>query len=303
MDELTLVTVCRGRLGQLQQTLPRMLDFKVPIVLVDYDCPDLIVNRDWIRGEFPWLKVVRSGPRAFMNLNEARNIGVRAAQTPVVMMIDCDIMIKQQEFMEYAERIMYSKDYVIVRPPNSCLSGTAMFRLQDYVSVGGYDEVVNRYGAGYDEIDFYYKLERSGARAVHFETDLFEHIPHEGRADHYPINHRGLSDQINYLYLGIKSELIGMLGGDTTELDYDYRVVLMDRIYDKVISSIRNVRADSEQTTLDIELRSNQVGAIQLKRTMHYGIDASQILKKCQLTQAQFEGIVERVSKAVKLPV
>lgn len=295
MNELSIVTVCRGRLEQLKQTLPRMLDFRVPVIVVDYDCPELNADTTRLRGSslVENLRFIQSGPRPYMNLNEARNIGIRSVETPVVLMIDCDVMIRQREFMEYAEHIVFSRQYVVNRPPSRSLSGTAMFRLSDYVAVGGYDEVLNRYGAGYDELDFYYKLNRAGVQSTHFASDLFEHIPHEGRADHYPLNNRGLSDEINYLYLVIKTELLGVLGNESTELDVSYRVVLMDRIYKAVMNSVLLGTA----AQLDVDLHGTMVGSMMVRRAMHYSIDTDQILSKCRLTVDQFCAIVDRVSK------
>lgn len=305
MDELTFVTVCRGRLEQLRQTLPRLLEFKVPVVVVDYDCPQL---KFMPNPHAPHFSVVRSGPRPFMNLNEARNIGIRAAKTFAVCVVDCDVLVGSEDMFEQAEQLQYQHSFCRVRPPNGSLSGTTMFRLSDYVALGGYDEAINRFGPGYDEIDFYHRLVRSGVRETYFATDSFRHIEHGEHASNYPLNHRQLSDQLNQIYLLVKTELLNMFGPDTNELEYQYRMNLMDQIGCEFLTKLTSLACWGDESTeydrnmeLTIQVGESMVGAAKAVRHLKYRIDVGQILKKCELTREQLRAIVGRVEASRKM--
>ena len=75
MADLSIVTTCMGRLAQLRQTLGPMLaqDGGVPVVVVDYSCPD--GAGDWVEANPPRARLVRVPGRARFNASAARNIG------------------------------------------------------------------------------------------------------------------------------------------------------------------------------------------------------------------------------------
>src|SRR5277367_5615452 len=73
---LTIVTTCKGRLSYLKRSLPSMIGAGLPVVVVDYDCPD--GTSRYVEEHFSGVKVVRIRGKAGFNLSEARNLGAAA---------------------------------------------------------------------------------------------------------------------------------------------------------------------------------------------------------------------------------
>ena len=87
---LTFVTTCKGRLRYLKQTLPLLAAQPgTACVVVDYGCPDHC--GDWVQGNLPQVTVVRWPDRKGFNIAHARNLGVAAATSDAICLIDSDI--------------------------------------------------------------------------------------------------------------------------------------------------------------------------------------------------------------------
>jgi glycosyltransferase involved in cell wall biosynthesis len=195
--QISLVATCKGRLANLRKCLPTWLDLEgadYEIVIVDYDCPDGVGDyvqshrAGWLRDcRVSNIKVVRVDNKPYFNLNDARNRGLKAADAPIVMMIDSDISISRTDLLpwllqrfatgvefvgnlavlpaQYVESHMFYrwKYAVDVEAPlllpmvaeHLGLTGTACFRAKAAEDCGGYDPVINQSGYGSDDIEFY----------------------------------------------------------------------------------------------------------------------------------------------------
>jgi GT2 family glycosyltransferase len=85
MARTTVVIASRNRADSLLRTLTHLSELAVPVILVDNASADDSVAR--VRQEFPYVVVLESA----VNLGAvARNLGVRAARTPLVAFADDD---------------------------------------------------------------------------------------------------------------------------------------------------------------------------------------------------------------------
>lgn len=194
---ISLVTTCKGRLRYLKESLPTWLRLDYPryeIVVVDYDCPDgtaawVDSQQDAVRGRkgTVQLRTARITDRPRFNLNDARNLGIGAAESEWVLMIDSDMHIQDPALLRWVAReILAGRDFVsnlqvltsyyaearevyrykigitrfpaLVLPvgtPVFGMSGTACISKRLWAACGGYDPEVNRAGYGYDDYEFY----------------------------------------------------------------------------------------------------------------------------------------------------
>jgi hypothetical protein len=184
---LTVVVTCRGRLAHLAQTLP-LYAGAVPVVLVDYGCPDGAGAWALSQG-FPGLTVLRR-PTARWHLAAARNDGLALVRTPFVFFLDADTLVRG----DLAALALSPAAYYVAHhpgPPPSQPELAAEFRpsggdeLCGVVicptaaarSVGGYAEVFAGWGA--EDTDLRTRLAcDAGLAHGRLPEGFLETIPH-----------------------------------------------------------------------------------------------------------------------------
>jgi len=210
MNDLCIVTPCKGRLEHLKQTLPLMAAQPgANCVVVDYSCPD--GTGDWVEANFPGVRLVRAEGEPLFARSRANNMGAAASDAPWLAFIDADVVI-DPSFTEKVLPLLKRGHYYRPRPGSDQLYGFIIVHRADFEAVGGYDEIYSGWGA--EDIDLMNTLSAAGLREMPFPGELVSSIQHsnEMRTRFQTIKDIWLQDQINNVYLHLKFDLRRMLG-------------------------------------------------------------------------------------------
>lgn len=202
----SIVTICKGRLAHLQQSLPRFAtQANAEVIVVDYDCPDRA--GDWAAAQVPGARVIRVGDAPFFNAARARNAGGAAARGEWICFVDPDVLV-DDGFTAGLDALLRPGHYYSGGNERRGLVGTAICRRADFLAVDGYDEVLE--GWGHEDIDFYLRLEILGLRRAPVPASLLEPIQHgdDLRARFFRGGNRATDNRINSLYVQAKRDLL-----------------------------------------------------------------------------------------------
>lgn len=175
-----------GRLSHLKVSLPKLVSQDArEVIVVDYSCPER--TGDYVKANFPTVRVVSiEGKNHFSNW-EARNSGASAATSDVLVFVDADIILADGALYRLAEHLpqdaygfFTSKNSAAFNPGASPLAAnqlrgfhvvpTAAFR-----KVRGYDELFEGYASGADT-DFEDRLRLIGLRRCALEPSIIETV-------------------------------------------------------------------------------------------------------------------------------
>ncbi|HEX4196553.1 MAG TPA: glycosyltransferase family 2 protein [Caulobacteraceae bacterium] len=203
--EVSAVVVCKGRLAHLKETLPHLMALPLhEVVVVDYDCPDRC--GDWVAAQFPAAKVRRIENQPILNISAARNRGAETATGAWLLFIDADVRVSPDLYAG-----PYSRPepdvFLVADPLPYDLVGTIFLRRGDFDELGGYDEVLQGWGA--EDRELIDRLEALGRRAACFDGTLMSCIAHDDqlRTRHYANPDRYLNGLVNGLYRWAKRDL------------------------------------------------------------------------------------------------
>jgi glycosyltransferase involved in cell wall biosynthesis len=202
---ITYVTTCKGRLHQLEKTLPSITaQPSVTIVVCDYGCPD--GTGDWILARFPQVKVVR-GTDAGFNLARARNLGATVAETEWLGFFDADIMIAPDFFARVVPELA-SGHYYLADPSNPGTSGSCLVEASAFRAAGGYDEAIDGWGG--EDLDLYEALSLLGIRQASYPANLITPLPHsdDERTRFYVNKSLDRSARLSQIYRFVKGDLV-----------------------------------------------------------------------------------------------
>ena len=186
---ISFITSCKGRLHHLKQSLPTWVSqngFEIEVIVVDYDDPDNSFDYVSNLGN-PIVKAVKAHDESgFFNLSKARNIGAlnTSDSSDIFFFIDADALLTSENFL---------KDHIgDVLVGGSFLNGWAygdgtgccLIWKELFMRAKGYNENVS--GWGFDDIDFYFRVEQMGFHQKPFICCI-ETIKHsdEERVAHY----------------------------------------------------------------------------------------------------------------------
>ncbi len=204
---LQIITTCKGRLDHLERTLPTWLAHTpFDVIVVDFDCPDRCA--DWAEALSPRVHVVRVPDRPVFNASEARNAGLRVAESQWVCFIDADVLLTPC-FAAAASTLDRDSHFYLVDQAEGDLYGTMVAPLDVVRGLGGFDEAI--LGWGCEDMDMRRRLEGRGLRAAHLPRACFDFIPHgdDRRSIVHTLKGRGLL--INQLYIDAKQASMGAL--------------------------------------------------------------------------------------------
>jgi glycosyltransferase involved in cell wall biosynthesis len=215
MPTLSCITTCKGRLEHLKESLPKICAAGFDeVIVVDFDCPQS--TADWCRANYPKAKAIRVSNQPKFSMTKARNIGARNALSCWLCFLDADVLIKTHFTSAFRKKIRNGNFYPLAtflrlqRKDLHGLAGTVVCEYSAFRSVGGYDEVMADYG--WEDIDFYQRLVRSGRSARVSPPDTIEHvIQHGERAAFHSLNAR-ISLLRNGFYCAAKLKLMDMFG-------------------------------------------------------------------------------------------
>lgn len=270
MADVTLVTTSKGRLSSLKKTLKTMVDTGYPVVVVDYDCPDK--TADWVVScaDLNAVHLVKATNRTLFNHSAARNLGLAAVKTEWVLFIDADVAVVDIErFQTFVTSLPQRPVIYTHKQPCGCLMGTALVKRDTANSVHGYDTIINAYGAGYDDLEFYQRILRIRCASDHFPTQhpLFQHFEHSGRTTYCEIKDRIMSDRLTSFYYAVKHDVLRLYSPETTpELPYEYRQKLMDGCY----QAFKALTGNEPSVKVDVTLPSIEFPNATFERVATY---------------------------------
>jgi glycosyltransferase involved in cell wall biosynthesis len=249
MAFITFVTTCRGRLDHLRETLPTLVrQPDAAVVVVDYSCPD--ASGDWVEANFPQVEVVRSAGNPRFELARARNLGAARVRSPWVCFIDVDTRVGPA-FGARLKPLLAPGYFYCADPRTPDTWGTTVCSVEDFLDIGGYDEVIQ--GWGKDDEDFYARLVMAGVRYSGFPGDTIEAVKHSDteRVAHYDVKDHWLSASINHVYCRAKIDIMLL---QQAPLSLDTR----KKLYAEVHNLVKGAHERGESATLTLPLLTQQ---------------------------------------------
>lgn len=207
---LSFVTVCKGRLEHLEQTLPLLAAQPgTEAIVVDYGCPQ--GTRSWVSERFPRVKVVAVDDDPGFCVARARNLGAAAASAPRLCFVDADVKLREG-FAAWALEHARPGHYYRALPPSEEVWGTCICSAEDFTGAGGYDEAFRGWGG--EDDDLYVRLEDSGCLPSGFPAELVEAIGHGDatRLAQYEIKDKRIHNRVSQVYVAAKRHLAKLLG-------------------------------------------------------------------------------------------
>jgi glycosyltransferase involved in cell wall biosynthesis len=203
---ISVITICKGRLGHLKTTLPHLMALPdCEVIVVDYDCPDHA--GDWVRATHPDARVVQVGDRPLFNVSRARNLGVAAASAPWLFMVDADVVVSPG-LVDAVRAMLQPGAYLLPHPWSAPLSGAIIVARADFDAIGGYDEAFEGWGS--EDLDLTARLDRIDRARATFPGDLLTSVPHDDalRVRFHEITDLPLNLAINAFYRAAKMDLL-----------------------------------------------------------------------------------------------
>lgn len=177
--EVSFVTVCKGRLHHIQQTLPLMMAAApAEIIVVDYRCPQKV--GDWVERNHPGVKVLRVTDDEGFNVARARNLGAQLATSPWLFFVDADVGVTATFGAWAAEQLQEDHFYRQAQTLNKVKTGaygSFVCPRQAFETVQGYDEVFKGWGG--EDDDLFVRLSLSGYTQAAYPDDVVSAIEHD----------------------------------------------------------------------------------------------------------------------------
>jgi glycosyltransferase involved in cell wall biosynthesis len=248
MGDLCLVTTCMGRLDKLRQTLGPMLaqDGGVPVVVVDYSCPDGV--GDWVEANHPAARLVRVPGRSRFNASAARNIGAGHADAEWMAFVDSDVVLDPR-FAAEVRRLLARGGFYRCQSDDPGLGGTFVCARDDFERVGGYDEVYPCWGE--EDNDLFDAFEFAGLERRPYSAELVRHLTHDDatRTRYYPVADKELGHAINRVYRLVKWDIARL---NRERPGPELRRALYEKVAEMVKTSFETGRESDLGVTLQL---------------------------------------------------
>ncbi len=258
---ITAVTVCKGRLHQLLQVLPERQVDGMRQIVVDSNCPDGTAQR--LAEDFPWVEVVRHDDAGRFNLARARNAGAALATTDWLAFLDADGQVPSSEWSRWKGLVQPDHHFrMAIR--RSSLFGSALVPKAFFVAIGGYDDVMEGWGA--EDTDLYARLVMAGCAGAELGPHTARPVEHDDdmRTAHYTEPDHLRSQRQNTLYSQIKQDLLRHFG--THHLPRESR----QRLYEQVQAALASSHDGSAWLDLKLPPPAMVLPGLSLRRTWHY---------------------------------
>lgn len=204
MPLLSAIVTCKGRLEHLKLTLPPLMALPdCEVLVVDYDCPDGAAA--WVRDACPAARVVQLSDRPYFNAAKARNAGAALATAPWLFLVDADVIV-EPTLIEAVRPSLRPGAFLWAVAEASDLAGTKIVARDDFIKLGGYDEVFEGWGA--EDTDLADRLQWIGRRPIPFPSGLLTSIPHDDALRRRFHENSRAHVRINTLYRNAKMDLL-----------------------------------------------------------------------------------------------
>lgn len=234
-------------------------------VVVDYGCPD--GTAAWVEAVFPDVIVVRADNAEGFNPSRARNLGVAAARTSAVCLIDADVLVAPQ-FVAVVTAELDPRRFYLAEPLAGDVSGTMICDRAAFEFADGYDEACSGWGG--EDFDLYERLEFHGLKRASFPASLLAALPHSDaeRTRHHAERSKEISNSVNLLYSHIKLDLMRLSG---TRVPLEYR----RRLHAEVDQACRRSVEAKAPVRFELPVTDVDVNHCTLATTLGYMIDMS----------------------------
>ena len=270
MAKLCFVMTCKGRLGHLRQSLPRVVEqHDCSCVVVDYSCPDQA--GDWVQKHYPQVRVVRVEGRPTFSRSSANNAGAREADARWLCFLDADILL-EPSFASTVLPLLEPGHYYRANPLKDWATfGTFICGRRAFERIGGFDELFQGYGG--EDVEVYQALDFIGMKRQSFPSALLQHIAHEdeARTQHHDQKDRGLTISINNVYRIIKFDLIRL---QSKFISQEARITLYNRVQAAILQA-RQGQGTVELTISTPDPRLSVLGTLQRSLVYHFTWNAA----------------------------
>jgi glycosyltransferase involved in cell wall biosynthesis len=216
---LAFIVPCKGRLADLQKSLPLLLAQKgTCTIVVDADCPD--GTAEWVRENHPVAHIKKIDSMTIFNLSAARNAGLSQLQAPWVCFIGADVMIAP-DFWKRLRPILKPGHFFRFQNTREKfgITGTVIAESDAVRRVSGYDEVIQSYGG--EDYEFYASLARLGLKDSALDGSMVSSVApntNEQRSQFYSESNIQYSIVVNGLYRVLKSHVRNVQPSIDTDL-------------------------------------------------------------------------------------
>jgi len=211
---LCIVTTCKQRLHHLKRTLPLMVEGGADeVIVVDYGCPQ--GTGDWVKANYPEVKVVNVCDDPGFNVSRARNLGAAQASGDWLVFIDADISI-QPEWIDWQREQLDPRFFYRAAPVAGKRDketwGTCICPRRWFERLGGYDEAFRGWGG--EDDDLYRRLVAAGVSESTYPSAFVRAISHsdEERLRYYKTTKSlDVNHIINHLYIAAKQQAMQVM--------------------------------------------------------------------------------------------
>lgn len=172
---VSFITTCKNRLHHLKQTLPKMV--KQPyaeVIVVDYGCTQ--GTREWVKANYPQVKVVEVDDDPGWCVARARNLGAAQAKSDWLFFIDGDILLQGNMSAWIYEHVKANHFYRAGPLKSNSEKGTILCSKANYQAVQGFDEAFT--GWMPEDGDFFAKLTEAQFTPSEFPSKMIKAIEH-----------------------------------------------------------------------------------------------------------------------------
>jgi FkbM family methyltransferase len=251
--KVAFVTVCKGRLHHIRETLPLIVaQNPEEIVVVDYGCPQNV--GDWVEANFDAVKVVRVADDPGFCVSRGRNLGALSASSPLICFIDADVKIAPG-FVDWiranADAHHFYRNGFINKKRDMETYGTFVCHREAFDVVAGFDEVFRGWGG--EDDDIFLRLIRAGAVQSEYPSQFVEAISHgdQERVQFHVQKDRYLQNIINLFYIHAKAAAVDFLRVPIKgELDIKVRNIIDENVRSSVGKWVADPSGPPPQVTI-----------------------------------------------------
>lgn len=238
---VSFVTVCKGRLSHIKETLPKLMqESPEEIIFVDYACPEN--SGDYVNKNFPGVKVIKVMDDDGFCLPRGRNIGAAQATSEFICFMDADINVRAGfvDWIRWSANLnsFYRHEKQLDGERDKETWGTFIVARNDFNLIGGFDEVFRGWGG--EDDDIYMRLKMAEVQENEYPNNLVTAITHgdEFRTSFHQVKSKNLQTVLNLIYLDLKKIMLRSSSSInrpiTKDLDYKIKLELQKLVSSKV---------------------------------------------------------------------